>query len=67
MTAQQKSQFDLTYTADATADNYTSDSIYSNTLTDYGKANMVRIKVKTKIESGESQTIKVPLKVDETF
>ncbi|EBF5203443.1 DUF5011 domain-containing protein [Listeria monocytogenes] len=67
MTAEQKAQFDISYTTEATSNNYTTDGIYSNSLTDYGKANMVRIKVKTEIASGESQAIKVPLKVDETF
>ncbi|MBC2186162.1 DUF5011 domain-containing protein [Listeria sp. FSL L7-0253] len=67
MTDAQKAQFDISYTTEATSNNYTTDGIYSNTLADYGKANMVRIKVKTEIESGETQTIKVPLKVDETF
>ncbi|MBC1836619.1 SdrD B-like domain-containing protein, partial [Listeria seeligeri] len=67
ITAEQKAQFDISYTTEATSNNYTTDGIYSNSLTDYGKANMVRIKVKTEIASGESQAIKVPLKVDETF
>lgn len=63
----QQDQFDISYATNATENNYDSTSIYSNTVSDYEKVNMVRIKVKTKINAGETQTFKVPLKVDETF
>ncbi|EAG9284152.1 LPXTG cell wall anchor domain-containing protein [Listeria monocytogenes] len=65
--AEQQDQFDVSYATTATGDNYDSTDIYSNTVADYEKVNMVRIKVKTQINAGETQTFKVPLKVDETF
>ncbi|WP_426617613.1 bacterial Ig-like domain-containing protein [Listeria ivanovii] len=67
ITSEQQSHFDVSYTTTATADNYDSTSIYSSTVSDYEKVNMVRINVKTQINAGETQTFKVPLKVDETF
>ncbi|EAG8523818.1 LPXTG cell wall anchor domain-containing protein [Listeria innocua] len=67
VSADQQDQFDISYATNATENNYDSTSIYSNTVSDYEKVNMVRIKVKTKINAGETQTFKVPLKVDETF
>ncbi|EDO0910152.1 cell surface protein, partial [Listeria monocytogenes] len=66
-TADQQDQFEVSYTTEATESNYDSASIYSSTVSDYEKVNMVRIKVKTQINAGETQTFKVPLKVDETF
>ncbi|MBC1374833.1 LPXTG cell wall anchor domain-containing protein [Listeria sp. FSL L7-1699] len=65
--AEQQDQFDVSYATTATGDNYDSNDIYSDTVADYEKVNMVRIKVKTQINAGETQTFKVPLKVDETF
>ncbi|EAE8346657.1 LPXTG cell wall anchor domain-containing protein [Listeria monocytogenes] len=65
--AEQQDQFDVSYATTATGDNYDSTDIYSDNVSDYEKVNMVRIKVKTKINAGETQTFKVPLKVDETF
>ncbi|EAF0864424.1 cell surface protein, partial [Listeria monocytogenes] len=67
ITAEQQDQFEVSYTTEATASNYDSASIYSTTVSDYEKVNMVRIKVKTQINAGETQTFKVPLKVNETF
>lgn len=67
LTALQQAQFDVSYTTEATADNYDSSSIYQDSLSNYEKVNMVRIKVKTQIASGETQSFKVPLRVDETF
>ncbi|EDO1202055.1 LPXTG cell wall anchor domain-containing protein [Listeria innocua] len=67
VSSDQQDQFDISYATNATENNYDSTSIYSNTVSDYEKVNMVRIKVKTKINAGETQTFKVPLKVDETF
>ncbi|EHH7705642.1 DUF5011 domain-containing protein [Listeria monocytogenes] len=67
LTDEQKAQFDISYATEANKNNYESESVYSAVPSDYGKVNMVRIKVKTKIDPGETQTIKVPLKVDETF
>lgn len=67
VSAEQQDQFDVSYATTATGDNYDSTDIYSNTVADYEKVNMVRIKVKTQINAGETQTFKVPLKVDETF
>ncbi|EEO6567021.1 LPXTG cell wall anchor domain-containing protein [Listeria monocytogenes] len=66
-TAEQQDQFEVSYTTEATESNYDSAGIYSSTVSDYEKVNMVRIKVKTQINAGETQTFKVPLKVDETF
>lgn len=63
----QQDQFDVSYATTATENNYDSSSIYSDTVSDYENVNMVRIKVKTKINAGETQTFQVPLKVDETF
>ncbi|MBF2664589.1 bacterial Ig-like domain-containing protein [Listeria seeligeri] len=63
----QDEQFDVSYTTEATENNYDSTSIYTDTVADYEKVNMVRIRVKTKINAGETQTFRVPLKVDETF
>ncbi|PDB01102.1 bacterial Ig-like domain-containing protein [Listeria monocytogenes] len=67
VSAEQQDQFDVSYATTATGDNYDSNDIYSDTVADYEKVNMVRIKVKTQINAGETQTFKVPLKVDETF
>ncbi|MBC2262556.1 LPXTG cell wall anchor domain-containing protein [Listeria sp. FSL L7-0091] len=67
ITAEQQNQFEVSYTTEATENNYDAESIYSDTVADYEKVNMVRIKVKTQINAGETQTFKVPLKVDETF
>ncbi|MBC6296735.1 DUF5011 domain-containing protein [Listeria sp. FSL L7-1517] len=67
ISAEQQTQFDVSYATEATADNYASDSIYSDTVSNYEKVNMVRINVKTQINAGETQTFQVPLKVDETF
>lgn len=66
-TAEQQEQFEVSYATEATETNYDSTGIYTDTVADYEKVNMVRIKVKTKINAGETQTFKVPLKVDETF
>ncbi|MBF2455180.1 hypothetical protein IA712_15170, partial [Listeria seeligeri] len=63
VSSDQQDQFDISYATNATENNYDSTSIYSNTVSDYEKVNMVRIKVKTKINAGETQTFKVPLKV----
>ncbi|PZG48520.1 cell surface protein [Listeria ivanovii] len=67
LTPNQKDQFELSYATEATESNYDSASIYTDTVADYEKVNMVRIKVKTKINAGETQLFQVPLKVDETF
>lgn len=67
LTDEQKAQLEISYATEANADNYESESVYSSSPSSYEKVNMVRIRVKTQIDSGESQTIKVPLKVDETF
>ncbi|OFH71085.1 bacterial Ig-like domain-containing protein [Listeria monocytogenes] len=64
---EQKNQFEVSYATEANENNYDSTSIYTDTVSDYEKVNMVRIKVKTQINAGETQTFKVPLKVDETF
>ncbi|EAC8563504.1 LPXTG cell wall anchor domain-containing protein [Listeria monocytogenes] len=64
---EQKNQFEVSYATQANENNYDSTSIYTETVSDYEKVNMVRIKVKTQINAGEAQTFKVPLKVDETF
>ncbi|MBC2118789.1 bacterial Ig-like domain-containing protein [Listeria marthii] len=64
---EQKRQFEVSYATEATESNYDSTSIYTETVSDYGKVNMVRIKVKTQINAGETQVFRVPLKVDETF
>ncbi|MBC2256630.1 hypothetical protein HCB46_14415, partial [Listeria ivanovii] len=67
ITSEQQAQFDVSYATEATADNYDSTSLYSATVSDYEKVNMVRINVKTQINAGETQTFQVPLQVDETF
>ncbi|HAB0008190.1 TPA_asm: cell surface protein [Listeria monocytogenes] len=67
LTAAQKEQFDVSYATTATEENYETESIYSDTPTDLEKVNMVKIKVTSQIAAGETQTFKVPLKVDETF
>lgn len=67
ITAAQLEQFEVSYATEATENNYDSASIYTDTVSEYEKVNMVRIKVKTKINAKETQTFKVPLKVDETF
>ncbi|WP_338671838.1 bacterial Ig-like domain-containing protein [Listeria seeligeri] len=67
ISAEQQSQFEIGYATAATADNYESADIYSETVSDYENVNMVRIKVKNQINAGETQKFKVPLKVDETF
>ncbi|MBC2262681.1 LPXTG cell wall anchor domain-containing protein [Listeria sp. FSL L7-0091] len=67
LTALQQEQFDVSYTTEANADNYDSSSIYQSSLSSYEKVNMVKIKVKTEIASGETQVFKIPLRVDETF
>ncbi|WP_234288656.1 bacterial Ig-like domain-containing protein, partial [Listeria ivanovii] len=67
ITSEQQAQFDVSYATEATADNYDSTSLYSATVSDYEKVNMVRINVKTQINAGETQTFQVPLQVNETF
>ncbi|MBC1460860.1 cell surface protein, partial [Listeria welshimeri] len=67
LTDLQQAQFDVSYTTEANADNYDSTSIYQDSLSNYEDVNMVRIKVKTQIASGETQSFKIPLRVDETF
>ncbi|MBC2307009.1 LPXTG cell wall anchor domain-containing protein [Listeria welshimeri] len=67
LSPEQQAQFDVSYTTEATADNYESTNIYTDTVSNYEKVNMVKIKLKTQINAGEEQTFKVPLQVDETF
>ncbi|MBC1488979.1 DUF5011 domain-containing protein [Listeria sp. FSL L7-1485] len=67
VTAEQQSQFEISYATTATEANYQSEDIYAASLTNYENVNMVRMKVKTQINAGETQIFKVPLKVDETF
>lgn len=67
ITTEQQSQFEVSYATEANADNYETADIYTDDAANYDAVNMVRIKVKTKINAGETQTLKVPLKVDETF
>ncbi|WP_239256918.1 bacterial Ig-like domain-containing protein [Listeria ilorinensis] len=67
LNAEQAAQFDVSYATTATEANYEEAEIYTAHPSDYEQVNMVRVKVKTQINSGETQTFKVPLKVDETF
>lgn len=67
LTTDQQAQFEVGYATAATADDYESAGLYTDTVTDFSKVNMVRIKVKTQINAGETQTFEVPLNVDETF
>ncbi|EFS01818.1 cell wall surface anchor family protein, partial [Listeria seeligeri FSL S4-171] len=59
VTKDQQDQFEISYATTATENNYDSTSIYTDTISDYEKVNMVRIKVKTKINAGETQIFKV--------
>ncbi|MDQ0359768.1 immunoglobulin-like domain-containing protein [Breznakia pachnodae] len=61
------SGFDISYTSTATETNYKEDSIYSTTVSDLSKVNMIRISSNTPIPSGDGATFKIPLNVDETF
>ncbi|MBC1907989.1 cell surface protein, partial [Listeria booriae] len=67
LTTDQQAQFEVGYATAATADDYESAGLYTDSVSDFSKVNMVRIKVKTQINAGETQTFKVPLNVDETF
>ncbi|EIP1891967.1 bacterial Ig-like domain-containing protein [Listeria monocytogenes] len=67
LSTDQQSQFEVGYATAATANDYESAGLYTDSVSDFSKVNMVRIKVKTQINAGETQTFKIPLNVNETF